>query len=81
MKEWNLPIILKVSKNARTFLVNEATDRPEEQARLVGKKLEHHITDKLAALKLTGQLKDGDVLEIRFRRLLAQINITRLGNP
>jgi len=68
VKEWNLPIILKVSKNARTFLVNEATDKPEEQARLVGKKLEHHITDKLAALKLTGQLKDGDVLEVRFRR-------------
>ena len=64
--EWNFPVLINISRGVRKFIVDEATDKPEEQARLIEKKLKHHIIDKLVRFKLTDQIKDGDIIEARM---------------
>ena len=66
-KEWDFPIILKIPPNVRRFIVDEATDNPEEQAALIGKKLNHYVTVNISRLKTTGQIQKADVIEVGLK--------------
>jgi len=62
--KWNLPIILRIDDGAKQFIVDDATDHPEKGARLLKRKLRHHVTKGLAILRSTSQIQEGDVIEV-----------------
>ncbi len=80
VNEWDFPITLKISKTAKRFIVNEATDKPEEQARLIGKKLEHYIIEKLAVFKLTAQIQKDDTVVVYFNHKNKELTFFKRSN-
>ncbi len=60
------PMLIQISRGVRNFLVNEALDSPEENARLLVKKLESRVTQKLMRLILTDQIREGDCVVVTF---------------
>lgn len=55
-------ISLRISEEVVDFLWRESTDKPEEGARLVQKKLNHYLRDPVDSMMQTGQLHEGDTL-------------------
>lgn len=66
--EWRFPVALIVTNDARRFILKKATDRPEEGARLLHKKMEHYLINALARFKNTEQIKPGDAVRVQVRR-------------
>ena len=66
---WSFPVILNVTKPVRDFIVDKATDRLEEGARLLKRKLRHYVTLPLSKIKNTEQVAPGD-------EIVAQLDVS-----
>lgn len=55
-------VVLRTSDAVIDFLWRASTDKPEEGARLVKKKLDHYLRDPVDTLMQTGQVQQGDIL-------------------
>jgi hypothetical protein len=64
LDEQKTGIALRVSDPVVEFLWIESTDKPEEGARLVGKKLNAYLRDPLDTLMQTGQVRSGDIVYV-----------------
>jgi len=64
--EEKCPILLDSTDDAIQFVIDEATDHPEENARLFSRKFESLITNKLESLFMSDQIKGGDKVCIEF---------------
>lgn len=57
-------VTLHVSDSVVEFLWRESTDKPEEGARLVKKKLDEYLRDPVDTLMQTGQVRAGDIVYV-----------------
>ncbi len=59
----NFPVNLEISDEVKNFIVDE-TDRAHEGARLITRKIEHHIKQPLMELEVAGKIAKGDEVKI-----------------
>lgn len=64
VNRWNFPLLVQFSAEARDFIIRESSDKLEEGARLLRKKVQHYITSQLARFKNSGQIAKGDVIDV-----------------
>ncbi|MDP2703788.1 MAG: AAA family ATPase [bacterium] len=57
-------ITLYIHDEVIEFFWKESTDKPEEGARLLRRKLGHYLKDPIDTMIQTGQLREGDILHI-----------------
>ncbi|MDO8442741.1 MAG: AAA family ATPase [bacterium] len=60
----NLPIVLVFDEKVKEFILNEATDKPENGARLVKNKVYKYLRKPLCRLKNKGLIKKNDIVHI-----------------
>ena len=61
-----LPIILKIDQEVKEFIVQEATDKREEGARLLKHKIDKYIREPLGRLKNRKVLQGGETLRLKL---------------
>lgn len=61
------PLLLHIASGARKFLVDKAAKYPEEGARLLTREL-GSIRDKVNTLLVSGQVEEGDEIEIKVQK-------------
>ncbi len=62
----SLPITFVFDEKVKEFIFKESLDKPEDGARLIKLKILKHLRVPLCRLKNKGQLKAGDVINIRL---------------
>ena len=62
----SLPVGLNIGEGIVPFIAKESFDHPEEGARLVDKKLEQQVFDKINRMRDIGEIKDFDTVSIRL---------------
>lgn len=60
----SLPLLLQVDKETKEFILKEATDRPQNGARLIKLKINKYLRKQICRLKNKKLLKEGDILKI-----------------
>jgi ATP-dependent Clp protease ATP-binding subunit ClpA len=60
------PITLSISKEVKNFIINQ-TDREEEGARLINRKIDHYIKQPLMRLEVSGKIKPGYRIAIKMK--------------
>lgn len=80
----SFPIIIKISEEAREFILREAMDRQQEGARLLRRKIDSYIREPFSRLKLRGEIKaKEDVLDVVLEngKLVFYRQKNNLGQP
>ena len=60
----NIPITLVFDEKVKEFILSEATDKPENGARLVKSKVYKYLRKPLCRLKNKGQIKEQDIIHV-----------------
>ena len=69
MEEWDIPLGITISKGARDLIIEESSDKLEEGARLLRRKVRSHITLQIAQFRNNGTIEPGDFIEIRTKKV------------
>ncbi len=62
----SFPVTLVFDEKAKEFILKEATDKPEEGARLMKRKVYKYLHKPFCRLKNKGMIKDGDTLYVEL---------------
>lgn len=63
----NLPIVLSFDEKVKDFILDEATDKPANGARLVKNKIQRYLRKPLCRLKNRGEIKEGDTIYVTLK--------------
>ncbi|MBI2108865.1 MAG: ATP-dependent Clp protease ATP-binding subunit [Parcubacteria group bacterium] len=64
LEKQKCPLVLKIDGAVKELVVNESLDKPEENARILKRKIKKYITRNLRRLRVSEQIKSGDVLVV-----------------
>ena len=67
MLSLKFPVLLHIDESVKDFILEEATDQPEQGARLLKKKIQKHIKQWLSRLAASGQIGKGDVVYVTLQ--------------
>jgi len=62
------PIVLTVDDELKAFIVEEATDHPEDGARLLNRKIAKYVREPISRLKNRKEIKEKDEVRLSFSR-------------
>jgi ATP-dependent Clp protease ATP-binding subunit ClpA len=62
------PIVLQISDEAKNLILKEATDKPQNGARLLKIKIDKYLRKQICRLKNKGELDKGDILQVTLKK-------------